>query len=171
MMMRYVYLIVVSTVLLASCSKHVGQMESRALADDHAMFVVVPVGSGEVTLSEGSLSLALSATTVLDTLHFESNSFILNGLSLSKLKRAVRILKKHDNFTVLIKGHADELGTDSYNLRLSRLRAEEVRNYLIGHGVKAFRINLSAYGEQQPSSDNDSEKGRADNRRVELVVR
>ncbi|MDO9468987.1 MAG: OmpA family protein, partial [Thiobacillus sp.] len=60
-------------------------------------------------------------------------------------------------------------GSDAYNMRLSKQRAEAVRNFLISRGVAADRLTAKGYGEAQPVADNATEEGRFKNRRVELV--
>lgn len=71
---------------------------------------------------------------------------------------------------VEVEGHTDALGTDEYNQKLSERRAESVIQYLVGRGVEADRMKPMGYGESQPVADNETEEGRALNRRVELQV-
>ena len=78
-------------------------------------------------------------------------------------------LQKYPNSLVDVMGHTDSTGSDSYNLDLSRRRAESVANYLVSRGVARARIATVGYGEQYPVADNTTEQGRALNRRVELV--
>ena len=66
--------------------------------------------------------------------------------------------------------HTDSKGSDSYNLRLSRARANSVRSYLITQGVEGSRLTAQGFGETQPVASNTSEEGRAENRRVEFKV-
>ncbi len=71
---------------------------------------------------------------------------------------------------VLVAGHTDSMGTDAYNQDLSKRRAEAVRQYLIEkHGVDAARIRATGYGESQPVADNETEEGRYENRRVDII--
>ena len=69
---------------------------------------------------------------------------------------------------VIVAGHTDSVGTDAYNMKLSKRRAESVRNYLASHGIAGDRIRVEAFGESQPVASNDTADGRAQNRRVEL---
>jgi outer membrane protein OmpA-like peptidoglycan-associated protein len=62
------------------------------------------------------------------------------------------------------------VGSDKYNLNLSRSRAETVRAYLIDKGIPANRLTAKGYGESMPEADNNTEEGRFKNRRVELVA-
>ena len=71
---------------------------------------------------------------------------------------------------VLVEGHTDSTGADEYNLKLSRLRAEAVRSILIAGGVAANRIESQGYGKTRPVASNATATGKAQNRRVEIVV-
>ena len=67
-------------------------------------------------------------------------------------------------------GHTDSKGTEAYNNTLSKARAESVKTYLVGQGVAAEKIETLGRGESQPIADNDTEEGRAKNRRVDVEV-
>jgi OmpA-OmpF porin, OOP family len=71
---------------------------------------------------------------------------------------------------VIAIGHADWIGTDAYNQRLSVRRAESVKAYLVSKGIEANRIYTEGKGEKQPVADNKTREGRAKNRRVEIEV-
>jgi outer membrane protein OmpA-like peptidoglycan-associated protein len=71
---------------------------------------------------------------------------------------------------VVIEGHTDSNGNDDSNLRLSQQRADSVRTYLVSRGVKAERVQAVGKGEAQPVASNDTAEGRANNRRVEIIV-
>jgi OmpA-OmpF porin, OOP family len=75
---------------------------------------------------------------------------------------------KYPNLKVDVSGHTDWEGTDSYNQALSERRAAAVRNYLVKKGVERKRISTYAYGESKPIATNDTEEGRAVNRRAEI---
>jgi outer membrane protein OmpA-like peptidoglycan-associated protein len=72
--------------------------------------------------------------------------------------------------TFLIEGHTDSQGADQANLTLSQARADAVKNYLVSRGVAPDKVRSVGRGEQQPVASNDSPEGRANNRRVEIVV-
>jgi outer membrane protein OmpA-like peptidoglycan-associated protein len=90
----------------------------------------------------------------------EESKGILDGVAAS--------LKEWAEVRVEIGGHTDSRGSDGYNQKLSQARAESVRAYLASKGVAADRLTAKGYGESQPESDNDTDAGRARNRRVEL---
>jgi OmpA-OmpF porin, OOP family len=72
--------------------------------------------------------------------------------------------------SVLVKGHTDSVGSDAYNDKLSQRRAESVAAFLVRQGVAAGKIKAEGLGERQPVADNATDSGRAQNRRVEIVV-
>ncbi len=80
------------------------------------------------------------------------------------------ILQKYPDENVLIIGHTDDVGSDSYNQKLSERRASSTANYLIGKGIAAGRITTKGMGETDPKVANDTEAHRAENRRVEFVL-
>jgi len=67
-------------------------------------------------------------------------------------------------------GYTDSIGGDAYNLRLSERRADAVKEYLVKHGVDGARIQTSGRGKADPVADNATEKGRFQNRRVEILI-
>jgi OOP family OmpA-OmpF porin len=71
---------------------------------------------------------------------------------------------------VIAVGHTDSKGTDAYNEKLAIRRAESVKAYLLGKGVEANRVYTEGKGEKQPVADNNTDEGRAKNRRVEIEV-
>jgi OOP family OmpA-OmpF porin len=71
---------------------------------------------------------------------------------------------------VIAIGHADSIGSDAYNQKLSVRRAESVKAYLVSKGIEANRIYTEGKGEKQPVADNKTREGRAKNRRVEIEV-
>lgn len=88
----------------------------------------------------------------------------------SALDDVAASLAKYPNSLIDVMGHTDSTGSDSYNLDLSRRRAESVANYLISRGVSLARTETIGYGEQYPLADNTTESGRALNRRVEIKI-
>jgi outer membrane protein OmpA-like peptidoglycan-associated protein len=79
-------------------------------------------------------------------------------------------LKKYPNRDVLIEGHTDSVGADDYNLTLSRKRADSVKYKLMGEGIEEGRITTVGYGEEFPLASNDTKAGKAQNRRVEVII-
>jgi len=84
------------------------------------------------------------------------------------LDEAIRVINEQQgNFSVILGGHTDDIGTQSYNRELSQRRADAVREYMINHGVPAEKLRAVGYGETKPVADNSTPEGRARNRRVD----
>ncbi|MEM9855726.1 MAG: OmpA family protein [Bacteroidota bacterium] len=103
-------------------------------------------------------------------LMFGLDSYALNTATKQNLDELATTLEKYENTDILIEGHTDATGTDSYNQTLSEQRAKAVQVHLVGHGVATQRMTVLGYGEDQPVADNDSEAGRQKNRRVEVAI-
>lgn len=103
-------------------------------------------------------------------LQFNLNSYELQAATKANLNDLAKTLKKYDDTNILIEGHTDSSGDDAYNMRLSDNRADAVKDYLKDKGVKSGRIETKGYGESQPLETNDTEAGRAKNRRVEVAI-
>ena len=110
----------------------------------------------------------LAAEYELHGVNFEFDSAKLTASSTASLNDAVKILKRHKDLHVEVAGHTDSVGNDDYNMGLSKRRAQAVADYLIANGANAANIFVKGYGETDPIASNDTEAGRADNRRVEL---
>ena len=92
-------------------------------------------------------------------------------LARNKLNDVARALKEvSGDQKIVVEGHTDARGSDQDNMELSRRRAESVRDYLVNQGVDQARISAVGRGESQPLASNDSAEGRANNRRVEIIV-
>jgi len=79
-------------------------------------------------------------------------------------------LRKHPRLKVELQGHTDSIGSAPYNLTLSRKRAESVRDYLVTRGIASDRVSAQGFGLNSPVADNATAEGRANNRRVEIVI-
>ena len=80
------------------------------------------------------------------------------------------VLKQYDKTTIVVEGHTDSTGAASYNQNLSVQRASSVANYLSSMGVASNRLQVMGMGESQPIASNDTEAGKAQNRRVEIRI-
>jgi outer membrane protein OmpA-like peptidoglycan-associated protein len=101
---------------------------------------------------------------------FASNSADLNGQFFSVLDSVAVVLKEYGKTVVEVAGHTDSTGADEYNRQLSQRRASTVANYLTSRGVKQERLLTVGAGESHPVASNDTEQGKALNRRVELTI-
>ena len=86
------------------------------------------------------------------------------------LSSVALVLQEFDKSIVDVYGHTDSQGSDAYNLQLSQQRATSVSQFLASQGVNPRRLNTQGFGESQPVATNDSEQGRAKNRRVEIAI-
>jgi outer membrane protein OmpA-like peptidoglycan-associated protein len=86
------------------------------------------------------------------------------------LDKLVRVLNAYPETNIEVQGHTDSKGTEAYNLTLSEKRAKTVTDYLASNGIAASRMTIKGFGETAPKYDNDTEEGRAQNRRVEFLI-
>jgi outer membrane protein OmpA-like peptidoglycan-associated protein len=102
---------------------------------------------------------------------FVSAKYDLLPQAQTKLQQVADVLTKQDKDSkIIVNGYTDSQGSDSFNQVLSQHRAEAVRTFLVGHGIASDRITAVGLGKESPVADNASPEGRADNRRVEIVV-
>ncbi|MBD3638385.1 MAG: OmpA family protein [Crocinitomicaceae bacterium] len=104
----------------------------------------------------------------LENLLFEYNSAYIYEESYPILNKLVDYLLTNNDSKFEISGHTDAIGSEEDNLKLSQDRADAVRDYLIEHGVNPDNIVAKGYGESKPVADNDTDEGRAKNRRTEV---
>jgi OOP family OmpA-OmpF porin len=107
-------------------------------------------------------------TLVLEGVNFEFNSAVLTADALVVLDRVAESLKASPDVKVEVGGHTDSKGSNLYNLKLSADRSRSVLKRLIDKGVNPGQLTAKGYGETAPIADNDTDEGRAKNRRVEL---
>ena len=100
--------------------------------------------------------------------YFDNNSSELRPESYKDLDLAVDFLKAVPSASGIIEGHTDSIGSEAYNQQLSERRANAVRDYIVGKGIDASRLQARGLGESQPVADNSTADGRAQNRRVVL---
>lgn len=110
-------------------------------------------------------------TFVLSDVLFDFNSPALKSTFITQLDTLVNLLENNLALQVNIVGHTDNMGRESYNLRLSTARAEAVGLYLIEKGIDPTRIQFEGKGSSEPIADNTSEEGRQKNRRVVIILR
>lgn len=101
---------------------------------------------------------------------FAFDNAALNQSFMPTLNKLASTMNEYNQNTITIAGHTDSKGEAGYNMNLSRNRANSVRNYLASRGVASNRMNVVAYGESRPVADNNTDYGRQQNRRVELII-
>ncbi|MEZ5486988.1 MAG: OmpA family protein [Steroidobacteraceae bacterium] len=99
---------------------------------------------------------------------FRSGSATLLPADKLIIDSVVDYVQSRPTYAIEVQGHTDDRGSDALNQRLSEQRAKAVADYLIAKGVDAGRLNATGFGESQPVASNDSDAGRAQNRRVTL---
>ena len=102
---------------------------------------------------------------------FASNQSSINSGFYATLDDVAAVLNRYDQSVVDVIGHADSDGADDYNLDLSRRRASSVAQYLVNRNVLADRLYVDGQGESQPIASNATPQGKAQNRRVEILIR
>lgn len=105
----------------------------------------------------------------LPAIAFAFDSAHLSAAATAALDDAARTLRLHPDVEVEVAGHTDNIGSSTYNLALSKKRAEAVRSYLVERGI-TNALTVRGHGEDQPTADNSTEAGRAKNRRVVLLL-
>jgi outer membrane protein OmpA-like peptidoglycan-associated protein len=111
-----------------------------------------------------------SASFDMDRLTFANNSANLLPQSDDQLRTIATIIKSYPNVAVRVAGYTDNVGSPATNQRLSAQRASAVRAALVKDGVPASQLSAQGYGQKNPEADNSTDQGRAQNRRVALVV-
>lgn len=102
--------------------------------------------------------------------YFDTDKYNINSKSQETLNKLADIFMEYPQTNILVEGHTDSTGSDSYNLTLSKNRAQAVTGYLVENGIDRGRFTTKWYGESQPKYDNSTAEGRAKNRRVELAI-
>ena len=101
---------------------------------------------------------------------FPTNSSTLNANAQNALAAAAQTLTQYPDTTLTVNGHTDNTGSDAINDPLSQRRAQAVASYLQSRGVSASRMNIFGHGSRQPIASNATVEGRAQNRRVEILI-
>ena len=101
--------------------------------------------------------------------HFASASAALQGDSQAVLDQTAQVLQSNSDWKMRIIGHTDTVGSTASNDQLGHQRASSVMNYLTAHGIDQSRLSIDSKGKTEPVSTNESDAGRAKNRRVELI--
>ncbi|RZM29504.1 MAG: OmpA family protein [Pedobacter sp.] len=125
-----------------------------------------PVVQEKIIITEADRKVVADA---IKNLEFDFNKSTIRSKSYPTLKRVAELLVAK-NFSLKLAGHTDSKGSDSYNLGLSKDRAESIKAYLVSQGANASRIEATGYGESQPIATNNTEAGRQKNRRVEFTL-
>ncbi len=115
-------------------------------------------------------SFELDTPHVFKNLYFEFDRFDVGDLALQEMSTLYKYLNNDKGLGVMVNGHTDSIGSDSYNLSLSDKRAEAVAKHLIKLGLDKSRVSWKGHGGTKPVATNANEKGRRKNRRVEFTI-
>jgi outer membrane protein OmpA-like peptidoglycan-associated protein len=114
--------------------------------------------------------IEVNATVVLKNIFFDVARFELKPASVIELDKVVQLLQENPSVKIQISGHTDNVGTAADNSKLSENRAKAVVAYLAGKGIAPTRLSAKGFGATQPVAENNTDWGRAQNRRTELKV-
>lgn len=130
------------------------------------------VDENQVSLTKNILMtpIEVGITVRLKNIYFDFDKTTLKEESFVELNKVVDFLNQNQHVSVEIAGHTDSKGSDQYNLNLSQGRSQSVVDYLISQGISTSRLQAHGYGETKPIDTNDTDEGRANNRRVEFTV-
>lgn len=129
-------------------------------------FLPVPVKSDDLTRQ----TLEPGKIIPLKNIYFEFDKDELMPRSFVELNKLLKIMRDNPKLSIRIIGHTDALGNDAYNQALSQRRAQAVVNFLTENKVSKSRLFARGDGESRPIATNDTDEGRAENRRVEFAV-
>lgn len=102
--------------------------------------------------------------------YFDFDKSDITSNSKLALNKLIQIFKEYPETNLLVEGHTDDKGADTYNLALSERRAMAVGSYLKSNGITPSRLTINWYGETQPKTENTTDANRAENRRVEFAI-
>lgn len=122
----------------------------------------------QVAVDFDKQAIELNKDYILRNIHFEFDSYVLKKSSHEELNRVAEYLQANPSVVVRLSGHTDFIGTDDYNLTLSRNRARSVADYLISKGVHTSRIVSYGFGKSRPLVLDKTDEARTINRRVEI---
>ncbi len=135
-------------------------------------YTITAVGEGGSRAASTPVTVAAKVIDRL-TLHvnFDFNKADIRNADIAELQKAVAFVKKYPGYKISVEGHTDSIGSEKYNQGLSERRAAAVKEYLLKQGVSdGARIKTRGYGKSKPIADNSTEKGRFQNRRVEILI-
>lgn len=134
--------------------------------DNQAREIKETVPGVEVERIGEGIKLVLGENAV----QFDFNKASLTAKAKTNLDKLTAVFKDYADTDIVIYGYTDSKGADEYNLNLSKQRANSVKDYLVAKGLKASRFTVQGLGEADPIATNDTDAGRAQNRRVEFAI-
>lgn len=114
--------------------------------------------------------IVVGNSVVLKNIFYATDSYELLESSFVELNTLVRLLEENPTLSIVVEGHTDNQGSEQYNMTLSEKRAGAVVDYLKEKGIESARLQAKGYGFSRPLETNDTEEGRAKNRRTEIKI-
>ncbi|NNC94124.1 MAG: OmpA family protein [Chitinophagales bacterium] len=114
--------------------------------------------------------IGIGRTIVLKNIFFDSGEYELKEASLFELDKLKRLLEENPLMKIEIRGHTDNVGSETDNLTLSENRAAAVYKFLVDNGIGQAQVSYKGFGENEPIADNETDEGRAKNRRTEFTI-
>ncbi len=124
----------------------------------------------KVTEKYADSILQVGATFILENIYFDFDESTLLAQSYEELQKLLQVLMRYPSMTIEVGGHTDGRGSIDYNLQLSESRAKAVVDYLKTSGIDEQRLHYRGYGKSKPIDTNNTDEGRAHNRRVEFTI-
>ncbi|MCQ2228741.1 MAG: OmpA family protein [Bacteroidales bacterium] len=149
--------------LFATCPGYLFNSQNYALSN-------VKATSGMVTLDIPLSPIEKGQRVTLKNVFFDTNSAELKQESFVELDRLIALMRSNPNIKIEIGGHTDNVGSAEYNKKLSEERAKTTVDYLCSKGISSAKLTYKGYGMTQPVADNNTEEGRAVNRRIEAKI-
>lgn len=151
-------------------SLYTATYRSRADYIPDSIRVEIRLPNQKVTVKKSFAVLEVGRKLVLDNIRFATNKYSIEAASMPELDYLVSLMKARPTMRLKIEGHTDDAGDHFFNMKLSNLRAESVRNYMVRKGIEPKRLFTVGYGETRPTATNETEEGRHLNRRTEFII-
>jgi len=148
----------------------VGKKYGLTVSAKPYLFESFELGDTAKSVQVSLQKIAKGNKMILRNVYFAFNSWQLQPESMPELKRLGRLLLEYPSLKIVIEGHTDNVGSVSYNQELSEKRAKAVVDFLVSGGIAAERIGSKGFGATHPVAPNDSDAGRALNRRTEVEI-
>ena len=108
---------------------------------------------------------------VLKNIFFDTDAYSLKEESEVELNTLFEFMQNNKDLSIEIEGHTDNIGSQEHNLKLSENRAKEVFTFLVNKGIASNRMSYKGFGDENPIASNDTEEGRAENRRTAFRIK
>lgn len=127
-------------------------------------------GCPDVKLELVEVRKDIGKIEIKQKVYFATGKAVIRSRSFELLNQVAQAIKSNEGMKVLVEGHTDSVGTNTYNMGLSQRRADAVRDYLIRQGVPSEDLTAIGFGEEKPIDTNRTKAGREKNRRVEFTI-